>query len=146
MSHCVEQGTDDWCQSQRGPGSSYDVMSRSILELLPQMRRLWVHATTPHVIYIQHKAAEKQICRANEILLGVAVKSGMFGKPDLHTPGLKHANISKDIPPQTLTIAPLSILRDSKTGLTDNTCERTLSICTCSLGAGSGQGTLINIC
>lgn len=73
MSHCVEQGTDDWCQSQRGPGSSYDVMSRSILELLPQMRRLWVHATTPHVIYIQHKAAEKQICRANEILLGVEV-------------------------------------------------------------------------
>lgn len=46
---------------------------------------------------------------------------------------------------KSLTITLLSILRDSEARLTDHTFKGTLCVCTCSLGACSGQCTLINI-
>lgn len=158
MSHCVEQGLNERCQRLRGPGSSYDVMSRrSILGFWAQMKGLLVQAVTPDAVYIQPTPAGEHVPQSWHIrsqpqlwwvLKHDLTCSNRRGCTHIHTWARAHKNNKAHSCANTaksLTITLLSILWDSEARLTDDTSERALAVCTCSLGACSGQRALINI-
>lgn len=152
--HCVEQELDERCQRRRGPGSSYDVMSRrSILGFWAQMMGLqgqschtWccLHTTWTSwdVQQSWHAHPQPRLCwvlRQGQACLN---RRGSYTHLCSSVQTKAHSCTNKA---KSLTITLLPILRDSETRLTDDTCEGALCVRTRSLGACSGQRTLINI-
>lgn len=120
------------------------------------MMGFWVQAVIPDAVYIQPEPAGNMgnMLLAHSPLTATLVRCGgkawhVWMKEDetrtcaqvyKHNKAHSCTNTAKN-----LTVTLLSVLRHSETGLTDDTCEGTLCVCTCSLGACSRQRTLINI-